>query len=54
MTAAKRPQIENKPTHLLSKEENEQLFRLIGTRCKVFLICENMLKFKKNNSFYFV
>lgn len=36
MTAAKRPQLigENKPSFLLSPEENEQLFRLIGNRCK--------------------
>jgi len=36
MTAAKRPQpiTENKPSFLLTREENEQLFRLIGNRCK--------------------
>ena len=40
MTAAKRPQLigENKPSFLLSPEENEQLFRLIGNRCKVIQI----------------
>ena len=36
MTAAKRPQPENnKPSSLLSHEENDQLFKLIGSRCKV-------------------
>lgn len=35
MTAAKRPQPENKPSSLLSLEENDQLFKLIGQRCKV-------------------
>lgn len=34
MTAAKRPQPENKPSSLLSLEENDQLFKLIGLRCK--------------------
>ena len=35
MTAAKRPQPENKPSSILSLEENDQLFKLIGSRCKV-------------------
>lgn len=40
MTAAKRPQpiTENKPSFLLTREENEQLFRLIGNRCKVIVM----------------
>jgi Wiskott-Aldrich syndrome protein len=34
MTAAKRPTPENKPSYLLSHDENRQLFNLIGTKCK--------------------
>lgn len=38
MTAAKRSQPENKPSSLLNPEENDQLFKLIGARCKVILL----------------
>ena len=34
MTAAKRPTPENKPSYLLSHDENRQLFNLIGSKCK--------------------
>lgn len=35
MAQKQRKQIENKPSILLSPEENQQIFRLVGSRCKV-------------------
>lgn len=35
MAQRPRKQIENKPSLLLSPEENQQIFRLVGSRCKV-------------------